>query len=111
MLLMLGSPTLLYLIAHIIFPDEIDATLEDYYFRRARQIWSLAGMTVIIGTLFRPLAFGLPLWVLDNASAIPLLVICIVLAVTRAPWVHRILVPLVLITVLLDTLVISFSLQ
>ena len=108
MLLMLGSPILLYLMAHIIFPESKESeNLDDYYLDRARLLWTLAGLTVVVGTLFRPLAFGDPLWVFDNASAIPILVVCSLLSITRSRMIHRVLVPLVLAFILLDTLTFS----
>ena len=66
-------------------------------------------VTVIVGTLFRPIAFGDSLWVVDHASGIPILVVCAILTLTRKRVVHRILVPVVLASVLLDTLTFSHS--
>ena len=109
MLLMLGSPIFLYLIAHVLFPErEQSASLEEYYFQRARLIWVLAGLTVIVSTLFRPLAFDMPLWIIDNATNIPTLAVCTVLSISNRRWLHRILVPVVLLIVLVDTLAISY---
>ncbi|CAN0603894.1 unnamed protein product, partial [Ectocarpus sp. 12 AP-2014] len=65
--------------------------------------------TVIVGTLFRPVVLGQPLWAIDNASALPMLAVCILLSITKNRTVHRILVPVVLISVLLDTLIFSHS--
>lgn len=110
MLLMLGSPICLYLMAYVLFPEQNEReNLDDYYLARARLIWLLAGLTVIIGTLFRPLAFGDALWVIDNVSGIPVLVVCAILAFTRNRTAHRLLVPVVLASVLLDTLTFSHS--
>lgn len=110
MLLMLGSPICLYLMAYILFPEQNERdSLDDYYLERAHLLWPLAGLTVIIGTLFRPLAFGDALWVVDHASGIPILIVCAVLTVTRHRIIHRILVPVVLASVLLDTLTFSHS--
>lgn len=110
MLLMLGSPICLFLIGHILFPESGDhSNLDEYYFDRARLVWGLAGLTVIIGTLFRPLAFGMPLWVADNMSAIPTLAVCMLLGVVKAHRLHRVFVPLVLVIVILDTLTINYS--
>ena len=112
LLLMLGSPTILFMIARVIFPEPSRSiSLDDYYFERARLIWTLGAVTVVVGTLFRPIAFGLPLWVIDNASAIPILLICILLATIRKRVVHHILVPLVLLGVLLDTLTINYTIS
>ena len=99
MLLMLGSPICLYLMAYILIPEQDDHTpLDQYYLERARLIWPLAGMTVVLGTLFRPVAFGYPLWVADNASGLPVLAVCAVLTVSRNRIAHRILVPVVLVS-------------
>ena len=110
MLLMLSGPTFLLLIAHIIFPEPGDEQqLEDYYFARAGLIWFLAGLTVISSTIFRPLAFGEALWALDNLSGVPTLAVCVLLGVVNARGLHRVLVPLVLAIVILDTLTVSYS--
>lgn len=110
MLLMLGSPILLFLIAHIIFPDrDSTTTLEEYYFKQASLVWFLAGLTVVVGTLFRPVAFGTPILALDNISSLPTLAVCIILSTVKARIIHLILVPLTVLFVLLDTLAISYS--
>lgn len=110
MLLMLGSPICLYLMAYILFPEQDQRTaLDKYYFEQARLLWPLGGLTVIVGTLFRPIAFGDSLWVVDHASGVPILIICAILALTKKQTVHRILVPVVLAAVLLDTLTFSHS--
>ena len=110
MLLMLGSPICLYLMAYILFPEQDEHVgLDQYYFERAKLLWPLGGLTVVVGTLFRPVAFGEPLWVLDHASGIPILVVCAILTFTKKQIAHRILVPVVLAAVLLDTLTFSHS--
>ena len=110
MLLMLGSPICLYLMAYILFPEKDEHTaLDQYYFERARLLWPLAGLTVVVGTLFRPIAFGDSLWAIDHASGIPILVVCAILTVTKNRIAHRILFPVVLASVLLDTLTFSHS--
>ena len=110
MVLMLGSPIFLFLIAHVLFPErESKVNLDDYYFERARLIWALVGVTVIVGTLFRPLAFGWPLWIPDNLSSIPTLVACAILSFVNMRMLHRVVVPIILVVVLLDTLAISYS--
>ena len=109
MLLMLSSPILLFTIAHILFPpgrEHVD--LGEYYFARAKLIWSLAALTVIVSVGFRPLAFGMPLLVVDNASSLPSLLTCVLLAVINARKLHYVLVPLVPLTIALDTMVINY---
>lgn len=110
MLLMLGSPICLFLIAHVLFPEsESRRSLDDHYYDRARLIWVVAGATVIIGTLFRPLAFGMPLFVVDNLSGIPTLAVCAVLSAVKHRRVHHVLVPVLLALIAVDTLMMSYS--
>ena len=110
MLLMLGTPVFLYTIAHTLFPERGEAAnLDDIYMERAPLLWPLAALTVVVGTIFKPIAFGDPLWIPDNATGIPILVICAVLTVTRLRMIHNILAPLVLASVLLDVLTFSHS--
>ncbi len=110
MVLMLGSPVCLYMMAHVQFPEpDQDVELDNHYFERAPVLWPLAALAVIIGTLFRPVAFGEPLLVADNLSGVPILAVCAVLAFVRVWRVHRILVPIVLASVLWDTLTFSHS--
>jgi hypothetical protein len=110
MLLMLGSPIFLFLMAHVLFPErESKVSLDDHYFERARVIWALAGLTVIVGTLFRPLAFGMPLWILDNITSVPTVSACVLLSFVKMRMLHRVVVPIILVVVLLDTLAISYS--
>ena len=109
MLLMLAGPILLFVIAHILFPPASSSDdFEAHYFAHARQIWMIGIITALISVSFRPIAFGIPLFVVDNASTVLLLLIFAVLINTRKPIVHRVLVPLVLVPVILDTLVISY---
>ena len=90
MLLMLGSPICLYLMAYIRFPEQDEnIALDQYYFERAKLLWPLGGLTVIVGTLFRSIAFGDSLWVVDHASRIPILVVGAILTLTRNRVAHR----------------------
>jgi hypothetical protein len=110
MLLMLGSPIFLFLIAHVMFPErDSKVSLDDYYFERARLIWALAALTVIVGTLFRPLAFGMPLWIFDNLSSVPTIFACVLLSLVNIRTLHRVVAPLILVVIVLDTLAVSYS--
>jgi hypothetical protein len=109
---MLGSPIFLFLIAHVMFPErESNVSLDDYYFEQARLIWTLAGLTVIVGGLFRPLAFGMPLWIVDNLSSVPTIFTCALLSFVNKRMLHRVVIPIILVVVLLDTLAISYSIE
>ena len=112
MLLMLSGPVLLYLVARVLFPDPgQDRSLDEHYFAHARMIWVLVALTIIVGTLFRPIAFGMPILVIDNLSAVPTLLVCAILATVQSKAVHRALCTLILLAVLLDTLTISYTIS
>ena len=109
MLLMLTGPILLFVIAHVLFPEAgNDDDFESHYFSHSRQIWLAGIVTAIASVLFRPIAFGMPLFVVDNASVVALLLIFAILMSTKRTVVHQVLVPMVLVAVILDTLVISY---
>lgn len=112
MLLMLASPTLLLIIAHILFPSPLkQANLKEYYFTNPRLPWRLAAATVVLGTFFRPIAFGAPLFVWDHASGLPMIVVCVTLATSQKRVVHYVLVPFVAAMIVLDTLFISYVIR
>ncbi len=109
MLLMLSTPILLFTLAHILFPSPSDhLDFGEYYFGRSRLIWTIALIAVVVGIMFRPLAFGQPLFVQDNLSTIPSFVSCVLLITFRNRLLHYVLVPLVPVTIALDTLVINY---
>ena len=109
MLLMLTSPILLLTIAHILFPAPLEqANLKEYYFTNPTLPWRFAAATVVVGTLFRPIAFDAPLFVWDNASGLPMLIACAILAMSQRRVVHYILAPLVAAMIVLDTLFINY---
>ena len=50
----------------------------------------------------------MPLLVVDNASSVPSLLTCVLLAAINARKLHYVLVPLVPLTIALDTMVINY---
>ena len=71
-------------------------------------IIGLALADVVAGNAFRPLAFGEPLFAVDNASSIVSLISCSALVATKLKPVHYALATLAPVTILLDTLAISY---
>ncbi len=58
-LLMLASPIGLFIIAHLIYPERIDASdIKKYYYETSGIACGIAFLVVIFGTSFRPIAFG-----------------------------------------------------
>ena len=110
LLLMLLPPVFLYLIARIINPGrEFSGSLDDYYFLTAGRIWVLIGLAVIIGNSFRSMINDESrLFIVDNLSAIPILAICLVLAISKNRLIHQLFMILIILIILLDVLLINF---
>ncbi len=108
LLLMLAAPVSLFCISHLVFPSKIEGTdLEEYYFSKSRLLWSLSSFTVVVATLFRPIAFGIPLFEPSNISSLLLFVIFIGLALTKNKLAHSLAVPFIFVTILADILFFS----
>jgi hypothetical protein len=108
LLMMLGAPICLFLISHLLFPETLTGVdLSEYYFQVARVIWPLGAMTTLVGTLFRPVAFGSSVLHVANLASIPMVIVCLILASTRDRRVHTVLVPAILILIWLDTILIT----
>lgn len=104
-LVVLGPPILLFLIAHLVFPGAADeADLEAYYFAQSPLLWGLATAASVAGTFIPPMVFGYPLLHPANLSGIVVVALGVLLAVSRSRRVHGMLVPLVLVLVILDTI-------
>lgn len=103
-LTLLASPVFLYLIAHLLFPSSSSGTdLEAYYYRQAPLLWGLVVVGTIAGTFVRPWVWGHPVFHAANLSGIPSVLICIVLMSTKAPRVHSVLAPIIIVILILDT--------
>ena len=103
LILMLLAPSVLYLIAHLIFPDPVKgARFRDYHYGPMRSIWLLGGVVVLASTLFRPVAFGSELVTWDNFSSLFLLAGFVTLARTANRTIHSVLVPSFLVLLLWD---------
>ncbi len=103
LLMMLGGPAGLYLIAHLIFPEPMEgADFREFYYGPMRPIWWIAFATVIIASTFRPLVVGTVLLGLDNLVSLIGVIAFAVLALSRNPKVHGVLMPLVLLAILFD---------
>jgi hypothetical protein len=100
LVMMLGGPVGLFLMAHLLFPEPMQgANMREYYHGAMRPIWWLGVLTVVLATLFRPLIFGLDLFSADNATSLVLFLGFIALATSRRLVVHTILVPVFLLLV------------
>ena len=105
---MLSGPIGLFLVAHIVFPENIEnSDLKEYYFSISQRIWGIASIVVVVGTLFRPIAFGDSLLDWSNLSSLVLLVIFVTLTISNNKKLNEVLVPFLLIAVVADILIFS----
>ena len=103
-LAILATPVVLFLVAHLLFPDDIrGADLRAYYFEQAGLLWGLVILGAAAGTFLEPIALGYPIFLPENLSGIPLIACCIVLMRTKRPAIHGVVGPIVLLLVVLDT--------
>lgn len=111
LLLMLSPSIILYLIARILNPGRgFKGSVEDYYFKNAQLIWSLVAVAVIIGNTFRTVLQDSKLFIVDNLSALPLILICILLIISPNRLLHKIMISITILLILLDVLLINFLL-
>ena len=104
-LVILAAPILLFLIAHLLFPTEAQgADLEEYYYDHSSLLWTLVVVGTLEGTFLEPLVFGYSLIHPANLSGIPMVAFSIVLAASKNRRAHSFLVPIIIVTVLLDTI-------
>jgi hypothetical protein len=106
MLLMLGGPICVFIIAHLTYPETVEGKdLKAYYYENARLIFTIGIIATIISTSFRPLSFGVPIMDPDNLMSLVGIGILAILAISRNEWVHRIFIPVILISLLIDIVV------
>ena len=103
-LAILAPPVFLFLIANLLYPSDPEgADLEEYYYRQAPLLWGLVIAGTVLGTFVQPLIFGEPVFHPANLSGIPMIAICLFLAVSKNRRAHLVLGPVIILMVLLDT--------
>lgn len=109
-LFMLATPIGLYLIASLIFPDDVKGCdFREYYFENFRLIWIIAIIVTVLATSFRPVMFGHSIIDLDNLPSLIQIMISIAIFSTKNPIIHTILVPLFFLIVVSDQLIFRYS--
>ncbi len=104
-LVILGPPIFLFLIANLLYPKNVEnVDLEEYYFRQSPVLWGLVIAGTLEGTFLQPLVLGEPVLHPANISGIPMVVLCVALAASKNRRVHAILGPLIILIVILDTI-------
>ncbi len=105
LLLMLGGPIGLYIISHLLFPNDFEGVdFKAFYYENPKAIYLIGSATVIFASIYRPLSFGDRLVDPDNAASVVIFLVFLVLAATRRKTVHEILVPMLFAAVVFDVL-------
>jgi len=109
--LMLMLPSIgLFIISHLLFPEKIEgADLKEHYFAIMKKTWIIGSLVVISATLFRPVAFGLPLWDMNNLSSLFTLLIFLILAFSKNQRTSEVLAPILFVVMMADILVFSLT--
>ena len=108
-LLYLGELVCLFLIAHLLFPEHVrGADLRAYYYGEMRSVWWLGIATILLAMTFWSVAVGHRVFVADNLSTWVGLGSFIVLAMSKRPLLHAVLVPLFLVLAIWDVVEFSF---
>lgn len=112
LVMMLGGPIGLFLIAHLIFPEPVSGSdYKSYYYEKMGPALWVAVFTVMVSVTFRPVILGSELFALDNMSSFLLVTIFISMTFTRNPWFHGVVVPLVLFGLLADILLVGIEIR
>ena len=110
LLLMLGGPVGLYIISHLLFPQDMESTdFDAFYYENTRIMYLIGAATVVFATTYRPLSFGDSLIDPDNGASLIIFGVFLVLAATRRRLVHQMLVPVLLAAVVFDVLFFHMS--
>ena len=111
-LLQLFQPVVLFLIAHLLTPQEAAGiSLKNYYFKHAPILWTLVALGATVGTFVAPAIRGDGIFELGNLSGTPLILAAAVLIFSRRELVHSIVAPIILTLVVLDTWLIMPSIS
>lgn len=109
MLFLLVAPIGLYMIASLMFPDDIKGCdFRTYTYKNATLVWGIAGTITFLATALRPILFGHQWIDIDNLPSLVQILIAITLCSTKRPAVHSVLIPLFFIIVVADQLIFRY---
>ena len=94
LLMFLLNPVLLYTLAHLLFPDSTSSVpLRAHYFENHRLLYSVVAVTALASLAFQPIVFRTSLFAIHNLSTLLMLSGSLVLATSRRPALHSVLLP------------------
>lgn len=112
LLIMLGGPIGLFLISHLVFPENLARSdLRLFYNEKMNPVLWIAVLTVIASATFRPIVLGTQLFALDNLSSFLLIAIFLSLTRTKNEVFHGCMVVLIFCALSADILLVNRVIQ
>ncbi|NKB33912.1 MAG: hypothetical protein GKR91_12510 [Pseudomonadales bacterium] len=112
LLVMLGGPVGLFLVSHLVFPDQLQgANLKSFYYEKMTPVFWVGVLTVVASASFRPLILGTDLFALDNLSSFLLIGVFVLMARIKNEVFHSLMVVLVFLAILADILLVNMEIQ
>ena len=112
LLMMLGGPIGLFLIAHLLFPEEFEGVdFQDYYYECMTSVLWIAIASILVSTTFRPVVFGGQLLTWDNLSSLLIMALFIVMVFTRNAVFHGVAAVVVLSALLADIILFNMEIR
>ena len=109
LLLMLGGPIGLFIIANLLFPEPVRGTdFKNYYFGKMKPVIWIAVFSVLLAVSFRPIVFGSKLFALENLSSFVIMAIFVSLTFIKKEWYQGTMVLSVFLALLADVLLVGF---
>lgn len=110
LLMMLGAPVGLYVISHLLFPEDArEVDFKYHYYQNSRVTYLIGALTVVTASLYRPISFGNRIIDPDNLASALIFVAFLTLSFSKKRSLHHALVPLIVGFVLFDVLFFHMS--
>lgn len=112
LLIMLGGPIGLFLISHLVFPEQLAGSdLKLFYYEKMNPVFWIAVFTVVISEMFRPIVLDSQLFALDSLSSFLLVPIFVSMTQTKNQIFHSCMVVIVFVALLADVLLVNMQIQ
>jgi hypothetical protein len=105
LLLMLVTPVGLFIISHLVYPDDLEGVdMEEYYFENSRLLWVAAALFVPSGMIFNAVAFDHSLFRMGNLTTFLMVGLFLILGFSRYRPLHFAAMPTILALLLFDVM-------
>ncbi len=105
LLLLLVTPVGLFLISHLIYPDDLEGVdMEEYYFENSRLLWMAAALIIPSGMIFNAVAFEHSLFIMGNVTTFLMIGLFLILAFSQNRPLHMAATPTIMVLLLFDVM-------